>query len=212
MQNRKLHCVTRGIGGCIAVLIVLAMFVTPIFAGDWADGFNGNINNWSVRTGSAMSYSTTYSKGGVTGAGSMAYNGGYSGAMWRSTGGRPSYTGIIKAQFYDSQMIRPGLCGNWHRMMIGASGTAYATGLAAVGMYSTGDRNSYFIRNNSGYANIGQRGQPATCGVAGWVYYELEFKSDGKMYAKAQDAYVARTHNSDRIASAINNGITHVTA
>ncbi|NLN79490.1 MAG: hypothetical protein GX141_11295, partial [Armatimonadetes bacterium] len=95
-------------------------------------------------------------------------------------------------------------------MMIGASGTAYATGLAAVGMYSTGDRNSYFIRNNSGYANIGQRGQPATCGVAGWVYYELEFKSDGKMYAKAQDAYVARTHNSDRTASAINNGITHV--
>lgn len=158
MQNRKLHFVKRGSGGCIAVLTMLAMFTTPIFAGDWADGFNGNINNWSVRTGSAMSYSTTYSKGGVTGAGSMAYNGGYSGAMWRSTGGRPSYTGIIKAQFYDSQMIRPTLCGNWHRMMIGACGTAYATGLAAVGMYSASDRNSYFIRNNSVIRILGSAG------------------------------------------------------
>jgi len=190
---------------CLAVL-----WSAPTWANDWTDGFNGSVGNWSLRTGTAMTYSTAQSHNTYTGAGCMAHPTASS-EMYRSTGSRPYHAGIATACHYDSVRWRAGYCGNTYRQLLGIAGPTYGTYQLAVGHYSSGSTGDFFRRDSGGnYTSIGAKGARSNC-AGGWIYFEIECQANGDVYRRADDGVVNRTHTRARSSTEINAGIGMVT-
>lgn len=182
----------------------------PVSAGDWTDGFNGSVGNWSLRTGTAMTYSTDVNHGTYTGTGAMKFPTSSS-EMYRSTGSRPYHAGKATATFYDGVRWRAGVCGNQYRQLLGFAASSYSVYQLSVGHYSAGGAGNFFRRDSGGsYTSIGAKGARTSCS-AGWVYFEIEFKANGDCYRRADDGVVNLTHTLARSSGVINAGIGMVT-
>ncbi len=198
----------------LALTPLLAGLALPgtVLASDWTDGFNGSVGNWSLRTGTAMTYSTAPNHNTYTGAGCMKHALGSS-EMYRSTGSRPYHAGKVTGYFYDTQMYRAGVCGNTYRQLLGFAASTYGTYQLSVGLYSAGGAGNYYRRDSgSSYTSMGARGNPGACSVGGWVTYVVEFQANGNCYRSADDGYISPlTSTVARSQAVIDAGIGMVT-
>lgn len=192
------------------VCLLALMLCGQVTAADWNDGFNGSVGNWSLRAGTAMTYSTAQNHNTYTGAGCMAHPTASS-EMYRSTGSRPYHAGIATACHYDSVRWRAGYCGNTYRQLLGVAGPTYSTYQLAVGHYSAGATGDFFRRDSGGsYTSIGAKGARTTC-AGGWIFFVVECQADGDVYRRADDGVVNLTHTRARTSTEINAGIAMVT-
>jgi hypothetical protein len=141
----------------------------------FADGFDGNLNNWSQQT-AGFAYSTTVSHGALTGGGAAYCGAGEADQMFHQFD-RPFAQGTVSGWFYDAKGgWKAESCGYTYRQALSLRNLEGTAGMFIDNeLYSAGDNTKYFYRTvgTGGVAHTAYATRnPNTSCDAAWIYFE----------------------------------------
>lgn len=155
---------------------VLTPFAPPQTTLVFADGFNGNLNQWTQQTQGYV-YSTAVSHNGYAGGGAAFSSAGEADQMFHGFA-RPFAQGRGWAHFWDGKGgWKPSVCGWAYRQTFSLrSGDGAANMFIDNELYSAADNSRYFFRSigvgGIGHTPYATRNPNTDCNGA-WVYFEI---------------------------------------